>query len=223
MGFFGDFFGSSQRKDLQQSKGAADAALQQGYNTAQGNYTNAQGMFNPYAQQGQQANTMYGNALGLNGLDAQKSFGANYAASDPFRQQNADFANNALMRQYNARGQTYGGSTDLAVSRANLERGSQDYNNYLNRLQGQGQQGYQATSAQAGLEQGKGDLAMGYGQTRAGNEINYGNALAQSRSIGINNLLGLAGTAAKAYGAYANIPGSNAGGGKIQGGNGLSW
>ena len=210
MGFFGSFFGSDQQKDLANSKASADASLKQGYDTAQTNYGNAQNLYKPYQQQGQQANQMYGNALGLNGLQAQKDFGANYAAADPFRQQNADFATNALQRQYNARGQTYGGSTDLAVSRANLERGSQDYGNYLNRVQGQAQQGYQATGAQAGLEQGKGDLAMGYGQTQAGNAINYGNAQSQSRSIGVNNVLGLAGTAAKAAGAFYGIPSSNA-------------
>lgn len=194
--------GTSQQKDLKASKAAADSALSQGYTGAMGDYKTAQGMYDPYVKQGQQANSMYGNALGLNGVDAQKSFGANYAAADPFREQNADFANNALMRQYNAKGMGNSGTAALATQRASLERGSQDYNNYLNRLQGQGQQGFQATGAQAGLQQGMGDMTYGYGQQRAGNEINYGNALAQSRSTGINNILGVAGVAAKAAGAY---------------------
>ena len=103
MGFFSDFMGTSQQKDLKASKAASDAALSQGYSTAQGNYSTAQGMYDPYVQSGRKASGMYENALGLNGVDAQKSFGANYAASDPFREQNADFANNALMRQFNAR------------------------------------------------------------------------------------------------------------------------
>jgi hypothetical protein len=205
-GFFSDFLGKSQQKDLANSKAQADAALGQGYGTAQGNYKTAQGMYDPYRQQGQQANALYGNALGLNGVDAQKAFGANFAASDPFRQQNADFANNSLMRQYNARGMGNSGTAALATQRASLERGSQDYNNYLNRLQGQGQQGFQATGAQAGLEQGMGDLAYGYGQQQAGNAINYGNALAQSRSIGVNNLMGMGGLALKAAGAAYGMP-----------------
>lgn len=194
---------------MERANAEATTSLQQGYDRAQGNYSTAQGMYRPYAEQGQQANTMYGNALGLNGVDAQKSFGQNYAASDPFRQQNADFATNALMRQYNARGQTYGGSTDLAISRANLERGSQDYNSYLNRLQGQGQQGYQATGAQAGIEQAKGDLSYGYGQQRAGNSINFGNALAQTRSTGVNNIIGGLGAVAGVGRSFAGIPSSN--------------
>ena len=198
--------GTSQQKDLKASKAAADSALSQGYTGAMGDYKTAQGMYDPYVKQGQQANSMYGNALGLNGVDAQKSFGANYAAADQFREQNADFANNALMRQYNAKGMGNSGTAALATQRASLERGSQDYNNYLNRLQGQGQQGFQATGAQAGLQQGMGDMTYGYGQQRAGNEINYGNALAQSRSTGINNILGVAGVAAKAAGAYYGMP-----------------
>ena len=217
--------GTSQQKDLKASKGAADSALSQGYTGAMGDYKTAQGMYDPYVKQGQQANSMYGNALGLNGVDAQKSFGANYAAADQFREQNADFANNALMRQYNAKGMGNSGTAALATQRASLERGSQDYNNYLNRLQGQGQQGFQATGAQAGLQQGMGDMTYGYGQQRAGNEINYGNALAQSRSTGINNLMGLAGLGLKGYGAYQGMPSAGGSGGSspFKGGNGLSW
>jgi len=209
--------GTSQQKDLKAGKSAADNALATGYQGAQANYGNAQSMYAPYAQQGQQANSMYGNALGLNGVQAQKDFGSNYAASDPFREQNADFANAGLMRQWNARGMADSGASRLAVSRASLERGSQDYGNYLNRLQGAGQQGFQATGAQAGLEQGKGDLATGYGQTRAGNEINYSNALAQSRSTGINNILNVAGTVAKVAGAAYGMPSFGGGGGMPNG------
>ena len=218
--------GTSGQKDLANAKGAATQALTNGYNGAMGNYNTAQGMYDPYRQQGQQASNMYGNALGLNGTDAQKSFGANYAASDPFREQNADFANNALMRQYNAKGMGNSGTSALATQRASLERGSTDYNNYLNRLQGVGQQGFQATGAQAGLEQGKGDLTYGYGQQQAGNEISYGNALAQSRNTGVNNLLGLGGLLAKGAGAYMGMPSYGGGGGSsptIKGSNGLSW
>jgi hypothetical protein len=46
----------------------------------------------------------------------------------------------------------------------------------------------------------QGDNAFGYGATKAGNAINYGNAMAQAKGIGVNNLLGLAGTAIKAWG-----------------------
>ena len=209
MGFFGSFFGNDQRKDIETANRQATGALTQGRDAAMGQYSQAREMYSPYAQQGQRANALYGDATGANGQGAYKAAMAGYAGSDPFRDQNADYANNALMRQYAARGQS-GGNAGLAVARAQTERGATDWNAYLSRLQGQGQMGLQATGAQAGLTQGMGDLQSGYGQQMAGNAINYGNAMAGSRNIGINNLMGIGGLALK---AMAPTPGGFGGGG----------
>ena len=190
MGFFGSLFGDDQSAALDAAHNNATAALSTGYDTQKQNYNTAIDKYNPYAQQGGQANTMYGNALGTNGLQAQQQFGQNYAANDPFRLQNAQLASDQLRRQYNSRGQGYSGSADLGVARANLQQGSQDYNNYLNRLQGAGQQGLTATGAQSGLYQGLGNAGMQYGQSQAGNEISYGNASAQNDTNSVNNILG---------------------------------
>lgn len=104
---------------------------------------------------------------------------------------------NALLRQQNARGGTYGGQAVMAAGRLGLE----NYNNYLTRLQGQANQGAQIAGQQSNIKMGQADLDYGFGATRAGSEINYGNASAAARSTGINNLLNIAGTAAKAYAA----------------------
>lgn len=239
---------------MDQGYGAARGNLAQGYNTANaaygqarkditGGYTNAlsqlgQGtdkavaQYQPYADSGASANALYGNALGLNGAASQQSFMQNYQA-DPFRDANAKFATNALMQMYNARGASGAGTAAAAVAQENLRRGSEDFNNYLNRLQGVQGMGFQAAgsmadiynnqgrqAAQYGYQQGS-DLAniqgqraatgYNYGQSqaglntdlataKAGNRINLGNALANSRNIGFNNLLSLAGTAINAYG-----------------------
>ena len=106
-------------------------------------------------------------------------------------EQNAQFSSDQLRRQYNARGMGMSGAADLAVSRANLQQGSSDYNNYLSRLQGQGQEGMQASGAQAGLYQGLGNAGMQYGQTQAGNAINYGTAQAQNDTNSVSNILAL--------------------------------
>lgn len=192
MGFFQDLLGSSQRKDLKQAKAQADTALQTG--TQQGNayYDAATGTLQPFVQGGTQANDLYLNAIGVNGQDAQQQVQDNFL-TDPFRAQNGQLADEALVRSLNARGASRGGLAALAVSRANLERGSEDYNNWLNRLQGASTQGASAAGAQAGVQTGQGDLNFGAGQQKAANAINYGNAMAQSRSIGINNILGIAG------------------------------
>ena len=208
MSFFGSFFGTDQQKDITQAKGQADKSLATGRDQALDQYGQARAMYQPYAQQGQQANRLYGDATGANGQDAYKAAMSSYAGSDPFRDQNAQYANDALRRQYNARGQGMGGNADLAVARAQTERGAQDWGNYLNRLQGQGQMGFQATGAQAGLTQGMGDIQSGYGQQMAGNAINYGNAMAGTRNIGLQNIMNVAGTAAK---FMAPTPGGGAG------------
>lgn len=195
----------------------------------------------PYVQSGGQANTLYGNALGLNGAAAQQSFGQNYAASDPFRNQNMDMANESLMRVLNSRGLSGSGFAGEAVARQSLARGSEDYGNYLSRLSGVRDSGQQAATngaqfagqfagqradlatgrlasqnsiygAQAQNATSRGnalsDLSYGNAQQMAGQRTGLGNALAQSRAAGVNNLIGAAGMALKAtgFGGYG-LPG----------------
>ena len=193
----------------------------------------AQGYLDPYTTAGSDANTMYRNALGMNGTAAQQGFGQNFAASDPFRAQNADFATEAIMRAMNARGMSGSGAAAEAVARQNLMRGSQDYENYLNRLSGvrdsgqtaatnmasmAGQFAGQRANVRTGLADAKtraygaqaenatnrgnalSNLSYGNAQQMAGQRIGLGNALAESKSAGINNLLGVAGMGLKASG-----------------------
>lgn len=240
----------------------ATGALNTGYDRARtdltGAYGNAENAINtqldyskelldPYITSGNKAQNRYDTALGLNGQGAATDFYSEYAAADPYRQLNEDMANQALLRLANANGQSGSGRTALAVSRANLERGSTDLNAYLDRLAGQGQRGAQTATTLAGyannagsnianLRAGLGDrlstnevnrgtalgnlnygygqdqgniaanrgsananLTYGLGQQIAGNRINLGNAVADSRSTGINNLLGLGAMAIKAF------------------------
>ncbi len=193
----------------------------------------ARGYLDPYTTAGSDANTMYRNALGMNGAAAQEGFGQNYAASDPFRAQNAGFATEQIMRAMNARGMSGSGAAAEAVARQNLMRGSEDYNNYLNRLSGVRDSGQSAATnmasmagqfagQRANLRTGLADartraygaqaenatnrgnalsnLSYGNAQQMAGQRIGLGNALAESKSAGVNNLLGLGGMALKATG-----------------------
>ncbi len=108
-------------------------------------------------------------------------------------------SSNALLRNLNARG-AGAGVQSLGASRVATEQ----YGNWLNRLQGLGGQGFQAAGAQAGVRGAQSDLNWGYGATKAGNDINFGNSLSASRNIGTNNLLNAAGTAAKAAAAFSD-------------------
>ena len=191
----------------------------------------AMGLLDPYIGSGTRANALLADALGMNGLDRQRAFGDNFAASDPFRQQNADMATEAIMRSLNARGMSGSGFAAEAVARQNLERGSIDWSNYLDRLTGQQSAGQSAATAGAGIrtnmaagranilgqtagqtadlmtrramnasDRGNAlaNLTYGAAQQRAGNRINMGNAMAETRGIGINNLLRFGEIAAKA-------------------------
>jgi hypothetical protein len=199
LGFFQDFFGSSAKKDLRSAKASSDQKLQAGYDEAQPFYNEAFDLFTPYAQQGQQANEMYGHAIGL-GTDEQRSAAQGRYFSDPAMSAILDQSSNRLLRQMNARGNTYGGKAALAGARVGLE----GYEGWLNRLSGQGQQGGQYAGQQAAIRSGQGDMRYGFGATQAGNDINFGNAMAQNRSTGVNNLLNLAGTVGKAVGTAAS-------------------
>jgi hypothetical protein len=196
MGFFGDFMGTSQQKDIRNADAKATASLATGYRDANQRYDQANALYDPYVQQGQAASSFYQNALGLNG-DAARSQAQSTITSDPLFQGKFNQDQNALLTYMNARGDA-GGGRAYAAGQQNLY---QNYGNWLDRYKEQGNQGFQATGQQAGIRQGQGDMAMGYGATKAGQQINYGNALAQSRGIGVNNLMGLVGTAAKAYSA----------------------
>lgn len=205
---FGSFTGANQKKYADQAYQQSSAALQGGYDQGREQMerynTQARGYLQPYAQQGGAANQRYGTYLGLNGADAQRTAMDEYAGQDPFRQHNEDMATRAMSRRFNQMGMLDSGNSRLAMSRAMLDRGSQDYENYLTRLAGMGQQGYGASSAMAGMDSSLGNnlgqMRMGLGQQQAGNAIQYANARSAADSILPNNLIKLGGIAASLYG-----------------------
>jgi hypothetical protein len=127
----------------------------------------------------------YGQALGL-GTDAQRQAVQSRYFDDPATAAVLGQQSNALLRGLNSRGQSGGGMAALAGARVGVE----GYNGYLNRLQGLGTQGQQAATTQSNIDLGQGDLNWGAAATKAGNDINASNAMAQSRGIFSNNLLG---------------------------------
>lgn len=231
MGFFDSLMGKSQQRDIQAANGRAEGYLATGRNEATGAITQgrdrALNQLMPYQQQGRQGSDLYGNAVGLNGGDAQRQAYGTYSAS-PFLQAQQGASDNALMslfKKYNAQGMGNSGMSRLAVSRAAGEREAANQGDWLNRIQGIGSQGAQFANTAAGLEQGTGqylaDLNSGYGQQMAGNTINYGNAMAANRGTGVNNLIKLGGLAVSAAtgmpigmgGGGSTTPGTAANGG----------
>jgi len=200
VGFFSNLTGGDSRRDVRRSKAEAERLMTEGYEGAQPFYEQAYGEFAPYAEGGGAAQTRYNQLLGLGTAD-ERAAGQQTYLDDPMFSSMLGQQSNALLRQLNARGSTYGGKAALAGARVGIE----NYNQYLNRLQGQGQQGMQAANARAGIRSGQGDMLYGFKSSLAGNEINAGNAIAGTRNTGINNLLSAGETAMKAAAAFSDI------------------
>jgi hypothetical protein len=200
MGF--DFFGNKARKDMSRANAQATAALSEGYGQQTAAYDQAAGMYDPYIASGGKASGMYDDFLGLNGqgnaLEAYTNLASNPAFSGKLAQDS-----NAVARNLNARGMGAGGTAALAGERV-LQ---QNIGNWLDRYATAGRQGFEATGAKSNITMGKGDNAMGYGATRAGQAVNYGNALSQTRNAGLNNLLAIGGTLISGANAMRKPPG----------------
>lgn len=207
MSFFGSFFGSDQRKDIKKGYQESTGMLNQGADAARNelgqHYTEAQGYISPYLQGGAQANALLGNFLGTNGADAQRQAFESFQ-SDPGWQASQQAGIGALDRSAAARGGIYSGAHMKGLYDYGQKNMLDAYNQRINALSGFAGQGLQAGTAAAGLaaNQGNslGNLEFGLGQQHASNRINMGNALAQTRNIGMNNLMGVAGLALKASG-----------------------
>lgn len=203
MSFFGDlvggFTGSSARSDIKKANTQANSDLASGYNAANGYYNSAVSNYDPYKQTGQAANAFYSNALGLNGNDARSS-AESTITSDPLFTGALNLANSNTMAYLNARGSAAGGA---AVQAAQNNLYSQ-YGNWLDRYANLGAQGLQATGQQSNALMNQGEGAYNYGAAKAANDINYGSAMANTRSAGVNNLLSLLGTGISGYNALMN-------------------
>jgi hypothetical protein len=160
----------------------------------------------PYAEGGVNANRLIGNALGVNGADAQREYYSGFQ-TDPGFQSEVDAGLRGIEGSANGRSGLYSGSTLKALQGYGQGKMGQAYNNRLNALMGYGQQGMQAAGQQAQMASQYGgdrmNLEYGYGQQQAGNRINLGNAMAANRNTGINNLLGIGGVAARMFAAGA--------------------
>jgi len=172
-----------------QTYGQARTDVNSGYQNALSSLAsgtnNAVGAYQPYSETGQNANALYGNALGLNGAAAQQTFQRDYQA-DPFRDANNEFASRAIMQTLNARGLSGSGVAPAAIAQESLRRGSEDYNNYLNRLSGLQSQGQQTAGNVANLYANQGQQGAQYGMQTGSDLANIqGNRAATGYNYGV--------------------------------------
>ena len=204
--FFDSFTGKAQGKTLKKGYNDSKQMMQEGYNTGRGDIQNyhgmAQGYLAPYMASGGKTNALLGNALGVNGVDAQRQYMADFQ-NDPGYQAQFNSGIDALDRSATARGGLYSGAAMKGVNEFGQQFQRQAFNDRINALSGYNQQGQQAAGAAAGMASQTGgqlgNMAFGFGQQQAANRINYANAKAQTQGMGVQNLLNLGGTVAKAY------------------------
>jgi hypothetical protein len=173
--------GSQQGYDfIQQAQPQALGALAQGYGQASDLYA-------PYAGAGQQGFNMYANALGLNGPEGNAAATSAFQAG-PGYQYAVDQSTDALARKASSLGTMGGGNTMAGISDRAGQMANQEYGNWLARLQGIGQTGYNATAAQAGAAQGLGTGTASIYQDDAARQAGIAS---NTSALGINALTDL--------------------------------
>lgn len=200
MGFLSSLFGGDDaRRDIQRGRVASRKELDIGEAGALEQYDTAIGGLTPYEEIGRSGLEDYRASLGLRGPEEQARIQGIYF-SDPVQNAIMDRVTRANTRRFTGIGMGNSGAATQSLTNALLDR----WGSYQDRLAGLGTGGYAAASDIAGIRTGKGDIKYMTGQHKAGIETNAANAMAASRSTGINNLIGLVGAGARLIGAGAS-------------------
>ena len=147
--------------------------INSGYDRAANDYRAGIAGLDPYAQRGNTAGDMLGNALGLNGA-AGNTAATNAFQAGPGYGWQVDQATEAAARKANSLGIGASGNTLDALTRLGSNLANQEYSGWLDRLNGLNTSGQQAATSQLGAYQGLGNLGMQQGQNLATLAQNYG-------------------------------------------------
>lgn len=142
-------------KSFENYRDIGNTIINDGQNESRAALDQAIAAYSPYAQSGQAANTMYSNALGLNGADGNTAATSAFQAG-PGYQFALDQGTQAALRGASAGGMLNSGNTLTALAGFGQGLANQEYGSWLDRLQGQSAQGLQAASGQA---QGYGNMS----------------------------------------------------------------
>ncbi|MES4992110.1 hypothetical protein ABVB70_17350 [Agrobacterium radiobacter] len=173
---------SDQNKDaLFALRATGNKIIADGENKSRGALDQAIGAYQPWADSGTAANTMYGNAIGLNGADGNAAATGAFQAG-PGYQFALDQGTQAALRGASASGMLNSGNTLTALSQYGQGLANQEYGSWLDRLSGVSGQGLQAASGQAGQY---GNIANLY-QNSANNQLSLESGVTQGLQ-GANN------------------------------------
>jgi hypothetical protein len=192
MGFLSALTGSSTGKATMnaanQNKGLITGLQTTGnniINTGEANSAaaldSAIGAYAPWVKTGKAANTMYSNALGLNG-EAGNAAATGAFQTGPGYEFALDQGNQAALRGASAAGMLNSGNTLTALTQFGQGLANQEYGSWLDRLNGVSGQGLSAAGGQA---QGYGAKADLY-QNTAGDRLGLESGVTQGL-LGVNN------------------------------------
>lgn len=146
----------------------------------------------PFIETGTQAQDLFADAIGVNGLNQQQAFFRDFE-EDPGFQEALDRGIQSIGRFNSAKGMLNSGGTLKDLSKFTTDSFLNNaFNNRLNRLQALGNQGFSANNQLNNAIQtntfGKAGAFNNIGKARADREINQANAITN----GVNNLQKLA-------------------------------
>ncbi len=192
MGFLSALTGSSTGKATiaaaDQNKGlitglqtTGNNIINTGEQKSEGALDSAIGAYQPWVDTGKSANTMYSNALGLNGADGNTAATGAFQAG-PGYQFAMDQGTQAALRGASAAGMLNSGNTLTALNEYGQGVANQEYGSWLDRLNGVSGQGLQAAAGQASGYGAKSELY----QNTADDRLSLESGVAQGL-LGVNN------------------------------------
>ena len=207
--FWDAFTGKSQRNDILQGQEQANKAIQQALGQASGTTNEyldrSLGFLAPQLQTGGNAISLLGDVLGVNGQGPQQAYFNNFQ-NDPGFQATLNAGVGALDASAANKGLLRSGGQMKSLFDFGQRHLSDAFNTRTNNLFNLAGFGKDAAGTSAGLTANAGqslaDMQFGTGQLFANNAINTQNAVAQSRSTPINNILGLGNMFANVAGAF---------------------
>jgi hypothetical protein len=184
----GSDIGKATSKALKQNKGLITGFQTTGNNIINTGETKSAGALNsaidayqPWVDSGTNANTMYSNALGLNGTEGNAAATGAYQTSPGYDFQ-LQQGEQAGQRAASAAGMLNSGNTLTALTEYGQGLANKDYGSWLDRLNGVSSTGLQAAGGQAAGYGGLADLYQGTADDRLGLESGVTQGL-----IGNNN------------------------------------
>lgn len=159
MGFLSGLIGGDVGKNslgaLNENKGLLNGLLTKGNELidagekkSEGALNSSIGAYSQWATSGAAANTMYGNAIGLNGAEGNAA-ATNAFQAGPGYQFAVDQGTQAALRGASAAGMLNSGNTLTALTGFGQGLANQEYGSWLDRLNGVSGQGLQAANGQA--------------------------------------------------------------------------